>query len=279
MPRFVLFRLLPLVSLLWPVVVAAEISPEAAVWEKVSTYLSSEADQVLRKLPQVSDPQAIRERDFCAAVVHLDQQPLSESRLDEVDQRLHALIEAEGNDEIARASRYLLGRIAQVFRAQPDVRLAAHYFRGLVEQPGPGEWEEQARVKLTLLTLYALPIKTPADRLALAEAYAMEARDPIAVRDMHRLLARAILFYNFPAKGALAHLLQADEIGGLMGTQGADQLVQIGELAWDEGDHDLAAHFYDRLQKEYPRDPRIFLMQERLAGHKTPVRGEVVRGH
>lgn len=254
----------------------AQPHSEVAVWKKLAIYLSAEADRELEELPKVADAQEKRERDFCAAVVHLDQQPLSESRLNEVEQRLQALLAAEDNDEIARASRYLLGRIAQVFRATPDVAIAAEYFRGLVEQPGPGEWEEQARLKLTLLTLYALPIKTPAERLALAESYAKAARDPLAVRDMHRLLARAILFYNLPAAKALEHLLAADKIGGLSGTQGADQLIQIGELAWDEGKVEMAAHFYERLEKEYPRDPRIFTMQERLAGRPTPIRGEAV---
>ena len=258
--------------------VAAEPAPEISVWEKVSVYQSAEAERALGLLPEASNQQAVRERDFCAAVVHLDQQPLSESRLDDVEKRLQALIEVEGNDEIARASRYLLGRIAQIFRAKPDVLQAAEYFRGLVEQPGPGIWGEQARLKLTVLTLYALPIKTPAERIELVESYAVAARDPIAVRDIHRLVARAILFYNLLPERALKHLLEADEIGGLRGTQAADQLVQIGELAWDEGKEEMAAHYYDRLSKEYPRDPRIFTMQQRLAGKPTPSRGEVVNG-
>ena len=276
-------RLMPLGRLLCVVLcglwsVSAQPTAEVAVWEKLSVYLSAEAERELEELPEATDPFAMRERDFCAAVVHLDQQPLSESRLDDVEQRFQALLAVEDNDEIARASRYLLGRIAQVFRARPDVARAAKYYRGLVEQPGPGEWEEQARLKLTLLTLYVLPIKTPAERIALAENYAAAAHDSIAVRDMHRLVARAILFYNFPPDRALEHLLQADKIGGLRGTQAADQLVQIGELAWDEGEAEMAAHYYERLQQEYPRDPRIFTMQQRLAGEPTPSRGEVVNG-
>jgi len=256
----------------------AHASLEIPVWEKLSVYLSAEAERELQDLPAPTDVAAQRERDFSAAVVHLDQQPLSESRLDTVEERFQLLIESEGNDEIARASRYLLGRIAQLFRAKPDVEKAADYFRGLVDQPGPGIWDEQARLKLTLLTLYVLPIRTPSERIELAETYASAARDPIAVRDMHRLVARAILFYNIPPERALEHLLQADKIGGLMGTQAADQLVQIGELAWDEGKEDMAAHYYERLEEEYPRDPRIFTMQQRLAGAPTPSRGEVING-
>ncbi len=257
----------------------AQPHTEIAVWEKLSVYLSAEANRELQTLPKVSDAQKKRERDFCAAVVHLDQQPLSEARLDEVERRLQVLLEVEDNDEIGRGSRYLMGRMAQIYRAQPDEERAAGYFRGLVEQPGPGEWQEQARLKLTLLTLYALPIKTPDERIEIARAYAREARAPLVVRDMHRLLARAILFYNLSPDQALEHLLQADEIGGLRGTQGADQLVSIGELAWDEGKTEMAVHYYERLRREFPRDPRVFMMNERLAGRPTPERGEAVNGH
>ena len=278
MPRLIPLGRLLCVGLCGLLSASANSTPEVAIWEKLSVYLSAEAERELEQLPEATDRQALRERDFCAAVVHLDQQPLSESRLDVVEQRFQALLEMEDNDEIARASRYLLGRIAQIFRAKPDVVKAAKYFRGLAEQPGPGIWDEQARLKLTLLTLYVLPVRTPSERIELAEAYASAARDPIAVRDMHRLVARAILFYNIPPERALEHLLQADKIGGLMGTQAADQLVQIGELAWDEGKADMAAHYYERLQKEYPRDPRIFTMQQRLAGELTPTRGKVVNG-
>ena len=278
MPRLIRFGRLLCVGLSGILSAWANPTPEVAIWEKISVYQSAVAELELDDLPSPENPAAQRERDFCAAVVHLDQQPLSESRLNEVEKRFVALVEAEGNDEIARASRYLLGRIAQVFRATPDALKASGYFRGLAEQHGPGIWGEQARMKLTLLTLYVLPIRTPSERLKLAETYTLAARDPIAVRDMHRLLARAILFYNFPPRSALEHLLQADKIGGLVGTQAASQLVKIGELAWDEGDEELAAHYYERLSKEYPRDPRIFVMQQRLAGEPTPGRGEVVNG-
>ncbi len=256
----------------------AQTEPEVAVWKKLSLYLTEEAARMLEELPETTTPEAQREREFCATVVHLDRQPLSESRLDVVERRLQALLAVESNDEIGRASRYVLGRIAQLYRTQPDVAKAADYYRGLVRQSGSDTWGAQARMKLALLTLYVLPAPTPDERIAEVADFLAEADDPMVVRDLHRLLARAILFYNLPPRQALDHLLQADEIGGLSGTQGADQLVQIGELAWDEGKKEMAIHFYERLQKEYPRDPRIFVMNERLAGRPTPDRGEVIHG-
>ena len=248
------------------------------VWQKVSIYLTKEALIELNELPEPGDANNQRERDFCAAVVQLDQQPLSEDRLDDVERRLKVLLAAGLNDEIDGASRYLLGRIAQIYRVNANVTLAASYYRELIQRAGPGHWTDIARVKLAVLILYALPAANTAERIDQAEALIPGTTDPLAVRDLHRVVGRAVMFYNFLPADALQHLLAADKIGGLNGTLGADQLVQIGELAWDTGDEDLAKKYYERLRYEYPRDPRIFLMDQRIAGNPVPQRSEKLHG-
>ena len=260
------------------VATAAEIQSEVGVWQKMSTYLTKEALIELKNLPGTQDSASQRERDFCTAVVTLDQQPLSESRLDDVDERLKALLSAGIEDEINSASRYLLGRIAQLYRAEPDVPLAVSYYRDLIERPGPGHFADIARVKLAVLLLYAVHTEDAIERIAHAEKLILGTSDSIAIRDLHRIVARGIMFFNLPPEGALRHLLAADQIGGLVGTLGADQLVQIGELAWDTGDDKLANNYYELLRVEYPRDPRIFLMDQRNAGNPVPTRGEAIHG-
>ncbi len=257
---------------------AAEPDPLVGVWQKVSTYLTKEALIELENLPQPGDAASQRELDFCAAVVELDQQPLSEDRLDDVESRLKALLQANLHDEIDGASRYLLGRIAQLYRAEPDVGMAANYYRELIEQDTPGHWVDIARVKLAVLILYALPAANAQVRVEQAENLIGEAKDALAVRDLHRVIGRAVMFYNQPPQDALRNLLAADEIGGLVGTLGADQLVQIGELAWDTGDDELAKKYYERLRTEFPRDPRVFLMDQRQAGNPVPKRSKKLHG-
>lgn len=275
MPRFPLLRWLLGVGLTGSLMAGAEVE----VWRQVATYLSKEAQSQLSELSAATGPAAQRERDFCMAVVQLDQQPLTEVRLDDVERRLQQLVATEDNDEIGRAARFLLGRIAQLYRASPDVARAAEYFQGLVEQAGPGRWGEAARIKLAVLRAYALPETGDASaRVTAVETLLPAARDPVIVRDLHRIAARAIMFYNLPPAAALRHLRAADEIGGLSGTLGADQLVQIGELAWDTGDEALARRYYERLRTEYPRDPRIYLMDQRTAGHPVPHRSEALHG-
>lgn len=274
-------RLLGCVALLAccsPIFAGVTASPEdASVWRKVSLYLTKESWQELRKLPEPSTANQ-RARDFCQAVVRLDQQPLSESRLDDVEQRLQALLAAGGDDEITGASRYLLGRIAQIYREQPDVAAAARYYQMLADNPGPGDWGGLARVKLAVLKLYALPAGSKRARIDAVEALIPGATNPIIVRDLHRLVARGVMFFNLPPREALEHLQAADQIGGLTGTLGADQLVQLGELAWDVGDDKLSAHYYDRLREEYPRDARVYLSDRRQSGEPVPQRREAIHG-
>lgn len=276
MPRVLLMRSLLGVGLACTLAAAES---EIEVWRKVASYLSKEAQIQLGELPMPTAATERREHEFCAAVVWLDQQPLSETRLDEVERQLLLLVSAQPNDEVGRASRFLLGRIAQLYRTNPDVTRAAKYFHELVNEPGPGRWGDAARIKLAVLRAYALPeVGDAAARVAAVEVLLPAASDRMVVRDLHRIAARAIMFYNLPPAGALRHLLAADEIGGLSGTLGADQLVQIGELAWDTGDEALARRYYDRLRAEYPRDARIYLMDQRTAGQPVPHRSEGLHG-
>ena len=127
---FRLCRILPLncvgLFLVAATSVVAEPEGEVGVWQKVSSYLTKEALIELKDLPEATTPATRREREFCWAVVTLDQQPLSESRLDDVEERLQALLAMQGDDEIAAASRYLLGRIAQIYRGSPQMESAAN---------------------------------------------------------------------------------------------------------------------------------------------------------
>jgi len=244
----------------------------------VSIYLSKEAWIRLNELPPPDGAQSQRERDFCTAVVILDQQPLTEGRLDDVEKRLQGLIAADDGDEIAWAAQYLQGRIWQIYRAVPDVTKAAGSYRRLIARADAGHWAGLARTKLAVLTLYVIPAESRQARIEAAAALIEGTDDGITVRDLHRLLAGAIMFFNLPPGQALEHLLAADQFGGLTGNQGADQLVQIAELAWDAEQPELSARYYERLREEYPRDARTFLHDQRRAGAAVPLRREDLNG-
>jgi len=259
-------------------VVLAGETGEIAIWHQVATYLSQEAMVELSDLPKPRDATGQRERDFCAAVVLLDQQPITEGRLDEVERQLNALLAISQGDDIGRACRFLLGRIAQIFRGEPDLKRATEFYRALINESADDHWSDLARVKLAMLELYALPAPNPTTRIAAVEALIPGVTERVTLRDLHRLAARGVMFYELDPARALEHLLAADAIGGLRGTPAADQVVQIGNLAWELGRRDLADTYRERLRTDFPRDPRIYHLDRRFAGLPVPVRHKEEHG-
>jgi len=245
----------------------------SAVWRQVTAFFAKEAMWALEALPPTPEAATQRERDFCHAVILLDLQPLTESRLDDAEQRFHRLRAARNDDEIAVAAGYLLARSRQLYRQRPDHAEAARLYRETMAHPRGGPWAELARVKLALLELYVLPAVNPSARIAAARTLLTGAGEDFTRRDLHRLIARATLFYDLDPAGALADLLAAEAIGGLQGEPHADQLVQLTELAWEFGRTAEAARFHARLVAEHPRDVRAWGLAEKLAGRPAPARG------
>lgn len=248
------------------------------IWQDVQGYLSPDAMVKIRTTPRPDNPAAQREYDFCSAVVIMAQPAMSEDKLDAVVEMLEGLIAQNVGDEVNDAAHYLLGRIEQFYRRESDEVAAAEYYRDLAENAYSRQWGDLARVKLAILILYVLPVDSSAKRIAQVEQLLDGTTTPVTQRELHRLLGRAIMFYNFPPERALEHLLAADKVGGFSGALGADNLVQIGELAWDTGQVEMAQRYYERLRAEYPRDPRIFLMDQRMAGQPVPHRLKGIHG-
>lgn len=269
-PRRLLCRLL--LTTLCCVPLGAADEDFTAVWRQVTAFFAKEAMWALEALPATPEAATQRERDFCHAVILLDLPPLTEARLDEAETRLRRLM-GDREDELSAAARYLLARSQQLYRQRPDHGAAARLYRETMALPSGGDWAHLARVKLALLELYVLPAANPPARIATTRTLLEETEDPFTRRDLHRLIARATLFYDLEPTGAFENLLAAEGIGGLQGEPHADQLVQLTELAWEFGHHEQAAHFHTRLVAEYPRDVRAWGLAEKLAGRPAPVRG------
>jgi hypothetical protein len=240
------------------------------VWRQVTTFFTKEALWAWEKLPPAGDPLSAREQAFCRAVILLDHQPLTESKLDEAEALLRDV--TGPRDELAAAARYMLARSKQLYRQQADHTAAAAIYRELLAAPEAGLWGDLARVKLALLELYALPAESPRARIATARTLLAGVVEPEAQRDLLRLLARATLFYDLPARAALDDLETAETIGGLQGQPHADQLVQLFELSLEFGRRESAARYLEKLRAEHPRDVRAWALNEKLAGRPAPAR-------
>ncbi len=236
---------------------AAEV---AQTWQLIGGHLSSEAAAGLQKAPVAGN----REWLLADATARLEQMPLTESRLAAAARSLTEL--AQGDDDIAAAAGYMLGRYYQVHLLQPDPAKAAQQFLALAARQPASTWSQLGLVKLAMLQLYVLPQPGgPTARIAGAEALLPRVTEPHLQRDLHLVIGRASHFYRRPLPEVLAHLVAAD------GDQPGDELwrselhVQIGELALRSGQLELAQKYFERFIERNNVDPRVFDARSKLA--------------
>jgi len=232
----------------------------AATWELVARHLANNALVGL----QAKRAQGDREAAFAEAVVRMDSQPVTEPGLKQVEVQLAGL--AQGHDEIAAASAYLIGRLYQAHFFAPDYARAAQQYERLAEKSPGSYWAQLGLVKLALLKLYQLPEPAePAARIAAAEALLARLTIPDLQRDAHIVIGRAVLFHEQPVDSALSHLLEADRIGGLAILKRGELQIQIGELSRREGRWEQARVYFQRFVDENDVDGRVHTVEMKLA--------------
>lgn len=230
------------------------------MWELIGGHLASDAAAGLQKAPVAGS----REWQLADATSRLEQMPLTESRLAAAAGIFEKL--AQGDDEVAAAAGYMLGRYYQVHQLQPDPMRAAEQFTALAARQPSSSWAQMGLVKLAMLQLYVLPQPGgPTARIATAEALLLRVTDPGLKRDLHLVIGRAMHFYLRPLPEVLAHLVAAD------GDQPGDELwrselhVQIAELARRDGQLDLAQKYFERFIERNNVDPRAYDARNKLA--------------
>ena len=229
------------------------------VWQLVADHLGRDA---FTKLDSLKGPPS-RERKFAEAVVAIDYQPVTQSRLHDAEAVFAEL--GKGDDEIAAASAYLQGRLYQIHFQTPDYAKAAEIYRELAARQPHSHWAQLGLVKIGLLTLYALPEPSaPADRIAAATKILPKLEEKELVRDLHLQLGRAGTFYEQPLEGVLPHLVEADHIGGLIGQAREELVVMIGELSLRAGQYAQSRAYFDRYLREYTYNMRLVTVQRRL---------------
>lgn len=243
-----------------PAVWAAESSAEMTeVWRLVADHLGRDASAKLTARPGP----ATRERDFAAAVMAIDYQPVTQDRLHAAEAKFAEL--ARGDDELAAAAGYLQARMHQVHFQEPDYERAAELYRALAERQPRSHWAQLGLVKYSLLLLYALPAPSaPAERIAAAEALLPQLEEPQLVRDLQLQLGRAGTFYEQPLDGVLPHFIIADRMGGLIGQAKEDLIVYIGELSLRAGHYAQARAYFERYLREYTYNMRLVTVKRRL---------------
>jgi hypothetical protein len=120
------------------------------------------------------------------------------------------------------------------------------------------------RLAILLLCTEAGPAGAAA-RVAAAEQLLPFARSPLAVTELHLVIADAVFHYRLPEALALPHLLAAARAGAMDVPTRGDTLVQIGELSRIAGDAAQAAASYRMFLADFPRDSRQFAVRQKLA--------------
>lgn len=240
-------------------------------WKDSARYFSNEAHrEFTRLLKRGADTREIR---LGLALTLLSVQPVVPENLVRARAELAEL--AKSDDECGLAARFFQARIAQSFQEEPDFGAAAEGYRRLVREHGETYWGQLALGKLAVLTLYALPNQNGAARIAAAEALLPAAKEA-AARDLHLMIADAVLYYGLPPEGALAHLLAAAELServSLPDAMRADLYIQIGELSARGRNLPQARAYLAKMEELFPRDWRNWALRQiidAIAAGKKP---------
>ena len=244
----------------------------AAAWELVGRHLANDALAGL----QAQRAHGGREAAFAEAVVRMDSQPVTEAGLKQVEAQLTEL--ARGDDEIAAASAYLIGRLYQAHYFTPDYGRAAQEYERLAARSPGSYWAQLGLVKLALVRLFLLPEPAePAARVAAAEALLPRIHRPELQRDAHIVMGRAGLFHGQPLDAVLSHLVEADRIGGLAMLKRGELQIQIGELSRRAGRWEQARIYFQRFVDENDVDGRVHTVKVKLAEIAAHQRAEEQR--
>lgn len=246
-------------------VAAVSYGQEDAVkgWESAATFFPNESMMVFQRLggDQIDGP---REARFGYAVSLLSSTPSTEQKLNDAEVVFEDLA-ASGEDHFALGSRYLLGRLYQIYRSPSDPTRAAEQFRQLVALNRDSRWGQMALTKLTMVVVFALPdAGEPEQRIQAGRELLDLAITPDAQRDINMILASAHFHYDLEPTGALPFLLAAEEGGYLdVGTR-SDVLVRIGELLVLAGRTDEAIVYYQRFVDDFYGAARRYAVEQKI---------------
>lgn len=240
-----------------------DVERSIAAWEKSATFFPNEALAGFEKLGGDSET-GPREARFGYAVALLSAVPSTEGRLNEAERIFRSLADS-GDDNFGLGSRFLLGRLAQIYRSPSDPGTAAGYFQGLVDDHPDTRWGQMSLVKLAMVLIYAMPdAGSPEERIAMGKELLEKATNRDSRRDLNLIIGSAHFHYDLDPTGAVGFLIDAEEEGELdVGTR-ADVLIRIGELLVLSGRPKEAIVYYQRFVDDFYGAARRYAVEQKI---------------
>lgn len=234
--------------------VCAEENP----WDKIASGLFNEADVVFEKIATKSTGETARLALYGKAVALLNIQPRTQGNIEKSQQIFEAICQAAPADDLGLAARFMQARVVQIHLLPANKERAEQIYAELSAGPPSHPITQRAKVKLTLLRIYATGIDETErrNRFVEGEERATELFELGPRAQMHLLLAETAQRLSYGIETELKHLLSAESSGIVKLRLRADVLVRIGDLARMLGREEMARSHYEVFLKEYPRTDR-----------------------
>lgn len=239
---------------LWVVAVCAEEGP----WDQLALGLFNEADAKFEGLAAKSTGEAARQALYGEALALLNVQPRTQDNIEKSQQLFESISQARAMDDLALAARFMQARIAQIHIMPVNRERAEQIYSELSAGRSNHAITQRAKIKLTLLRIYATGIDDTErrSRFIEGEERAMSLSESGPLAQMHLLLAEAAQRLDYGNEIELKHLLSAEKAGIVKLRLRADVLVRIGNLARISGRDEMARVHYKTFLKENPRTNR-----------------------
>ena len=258
------------ILVLGPPLAGGKVPPsEDCAWEKTGRFLYREAADEFGDLLASGGghPSSLK---FGLALNLINKQPKTQANLDRAERLFSEVYSAEGMNGLGIASKYYSGRIKEVHQRREELAEAERIYAQIIAANPRHFFAQLAATRYALIRFYS--VESPEERRSRflqLEALVENLIGPSIRSHFHSLMGDLAARYEISLEKSLYHYREAVAAGIQNFRIRRDVLVSIGEIARELGNVPVAMEYYERFLREFPRDARHVLIQERLVALKT----------
>ena len=255
---------------LGPSLAGGKVAPsEDSAWEKTGRFLYHEAVDEFGDL-LTSGHGGSSNLKFGMALNLINKQPRTQANLDRAERLFSEVYSAEGMEGLGVASRYYSGRIKEVHQRKAELAETEGIYAQIIAANPRHFFAQLAATRYALILFYSVESQEERrSRFLQLEALAENLIRPSIRSHFHSLMGDLAARYEISLEKSLFHYREAVAAGIQNFRIRRDVLVSIGEIARELGNVPVAVEYYERFLREFPRDTRQVLIQERLVTLKS----------